>query len=131
MATIETTTIRYGGSIALKDEQFRDEVITFAAAATLLKGTLLGRVTAGGKLKAFATGASDGSEKPVAVLTYDVVAVGAGDVVARPLVKGEVNRNRLIIAADGHGNNLTPAILDQLRDYGITPVDVQQVGQTA
>jgi hypothetical protein len=59
----------------------------------------------------------------------DVEALAAGDAGARVLVEGRVNRNRLIIAADGSGVNITPAILDQLRDYGITPVDVQQVGQ--
>ena len=36
-------------------------------------GTLMGRVTTGGKLKELASGASDGSQAPVGVLAHDVV----------------------------------------------------------
>jgi hypothetical protein len=119
----------YGTAIALEGDLSRDEVLTFTAAATVLKGTLLARVTSTGKLKPFVVGASDGTQTPTNVLTYDVAATAAGDVAIRTLAKGVVNRNRLIIAADGNGNNITPAILDQLRVYGITPIDVQDVGQ--
>lgn len=119
----------YGGSIGLRDEEFRDEVIVFAGAATLLKGTIMGRVTASGKLKAWASASVDGSQIPLAVLTYEVVALAAGDIACRALVRGMVNKNRLIIAADGNGNNITTALLDQLRDYAIVPIDVQSVGQ--
>ena len=131
MATMDVTTIKYANSIAIDGDAYgsRDEVLVFAGAGTVLRGTLLGRVTATGKLKPLATAAVDGSQNAVAVLTYDVTAAGAGDVAIRALVKGQVNRNRLIIALDGNGTNITPAILDQLRDYGITPVDVALVVQ--
>jgi hypothetical protein len=127
MPTVTTTTNYYNSAIALEGEQFRDEVLLFTGAGTVAKGTILGRITASGKLKPFATGSSDGSQIPVALVTYDVTATGAGDVAARALVRGVVNRNKLIIAADGNGNNITPAIIDQLRDYGITPIDVQDI----
>lgn len=129
MANYDVTSIKYGNSIAIDNDLSRDEVLVFAGAGTVLRGTLLGRVTASGKLKPMATAANDGSQTAVAVLTYDVTALGAGDVAIRALVRGVVNRNRLIIALDGNGTNITPAILDQLRDVGITPIDVQQVGQ--
>lgn len=129
MANPTLDTNYYGSSIALAGEIFRDEIVTFTGAGTILKGTLLARVTATGKLKPFVVGASDGTQNPLAIAQYDIVAIAAGDVAARPLVKGDVNLRRLIIAADGNGNNITPAIIDQLRDYGITPIDVQQLGQ--
>jgi hypothetical protein len=131
MANYDVTTNRYGGSIALDQAVHRDEVLVFAGAGTVLKGTLLGRVTATGKLKPMATAANDGSQNAQSVLTYDVTATGAGDVAIRAMVEGQVNRNRLIIALDGNGTNITPAILDQLRNFGIVPVDVQLVGQVS
>lgn len=129
MANTTLDTNYYGAAIGLEGEISRDEIFLFAGAATLLKGTILARITASGKVKAYVAGASDGTQIPVGVLTYDITATGAGDVAGRMLVEGKVNRNRLIIAVDGNGNNITPLILDQLRDYGITPIDVQDVGQ--
>jgi len=126
-ATIDTN--YYANAIALNRSLCRDEVLVFSGAAKLLKGTILGRVTASGKLRPYAAGNNDGSQNPIAVLTYEVEALGAGDISARCLIDGEVNRNRLVIAADGNGNNITPALLDQLRDYGIVPIDVQALGQ--
>jgi hypothetical protein len=42
------------------------------------------------------------------------------------LTKGVVNRNRLSILG---GTTITEAHLDQLRDYGIDPQNVQQLGR--
>lgn len=130
MATQLLDTNQYGNAIVIGLSSVeRDEVLVFTGAATVLKGTLLGRVTASGKLKPFALGNNDGSQLAVvAVAPYDVVALGAGDVAARVVVRGDINRNRLVLGADGHGNNITPAILDMMRDYGLTPVDVQLLG---
>ena len=47
---------------------------TIAAGADLEKGTILGRVTASKKLAAYASGNSDGTENPVAVLMADAAA---------------------------------------------------------
>lgn len=124
MPTVTTTTVDTGAVIALHHEEFRDELLTFAGAGTVLKGTLLARTTATGKLTPFVVGGAGGAGVAVALLTYDVVATGAGDIAVRALVRGVVNKNRLIIHADGNGVNITNAILDGLRDYGITPVDV-------
>lgn len=126
MPNITTTNYLYSaGAIELAYGMHRDELLTFAGAGTVLAGTILARSSATNKLVPFVIGGATGSGTPVAVMTYDVTATGAGDVSVRALVKGEVNRNRLIVAADGNGNNLTNAHLDMLRDYGITPVDVQ------
>lgn len=130
MPNIETSTTYIGGGIELQDGQFRDELLTFVGAATLLKGTILARL-ASGKLVPFAPGGSGGAEIPKALLTYDVTRASAGDEPIRALVRGVVNRNRLIIAADGNGNNITASHLDALRDYGITPIDVQQLSMNS
>lgn len=50
---------------------------TIAAGADLVRGTILGRITASGKLKAYASGSSDGSQNPVAVLMEDAAAATA------------------------------------------------------
>ncbi|WP_051284381.1 head decoration protein [Desulforegula conservatrix] len=52
---------------------------TIASGADLVQGTILGRVTASGKLKAYASGSSDGSQVPVAVL-LEVAAAASADV---------------------------------------------------
>ena len=51
--------------------------LTIAAAANLVKGTVLGRISASGKLVAYASGNSDGSQNPVAVLMEDAAAASA------------------------------------------------------
>ncbi len=50
---------------------------TIGAAADLTKGTILGRITASGKMKAYASGSADGSQNPVAVLLEDAAAASA------------------------------------------------------
>lgn len=50
---------------------------TVAAGAALAKGTILGRITASRKLAAYISGATDGSQNPVAVLLEDAAAAAA------------------------------------------------------
>jgi hypothetical protein len=47
----------------------------------------------------------------------------------RVLCEGEVNRDRLIIHADGDNSNVDAVVRDQLRDFGIVPTSVQQLAQ--
>jgi len=54
---------------------------TIAAGADLVAGTILGRITASGNLKAYAAANVDGSQNPVAVL-FDDAAAAAADVKA-------------------------------------------------
>lgn len=116
------------GSVELKDGEFRDELITFAGAATLLAGCILARDSVSLKLVPFVKGGSTNNNGvPKAVLTYPVTATGAGDVGARVLVKGDVIKNRLVINADGTDANIDGNVVDQLRDYGINPVESKQL----
>jgi hypothetical protein len=128
MANITITDINVGG-IALHDEEFRDDLLVFAGDDTYAAGTILARDSVSLKLVLFVKGGSTNQNGiPKAVLTYPVSRVGAGDVKVRALVKGVVDKNRLIIDADGTGANIDNAVLDQLRDYDIVALDVAQLG---
>lgn len=84
-------------------------------------------VSADGKLVPFDPAGAGGAQVPVAVLPYEVSRTGAGNVPIRALVAGEVKKERLIIDADGDGDNITSAIIDALRSYGIVATDTQQL----
>lgn len=115
------------GSVILKDAEFRDELLIFAGAGTVVEGTILARVTASGKLTPFVIGGAGGAEIPKAILTYGVTAAGAGDESIRAGVSGSYRKERLVVDADGDGSNITNAILDQLREYGLVPIDVEEL----
>jgi len=116
------------GNVILKDGEFRDDLLTFAGAATVLEGTILARDSASLKLVPFVKGGvTNENGIPKAVVTYDVVAAGAGDVSIRDMVSGSVRAERLIINADGDGSNVDAAVLDQLRDYSLISIGVQEL----
>ena len=82
-------------------EALRDycrEVVTIAS-GTLEPGTVLGRITVGGKFAAHAPAAIDGTETAVAVLWGKADASG-GDAAAVAIVRGPaiVNRHELVFA---------------------------------
>lgn len=115
-------------NIALKQEEYGNELVTFGGAATLLPGTIMARDSVSLKLVPYVVGGSTNQNGiPKAVLCEQLVATGAGDLPTRAIILGVVNRNRLIINADGTNANLTKAIEDQLRAFGITPVVVDQL----
>ncbi len=122
-----TTTSVDTGSVALRDEQYRDETLNLASGVTVLPGTILARDSVSLKLVLFVKGGSTNQNGiPKAVLGYQLIGA-TGDNAVRTIEKGEVNKRRLIIAADGTGANIDNAVLDQLRAFGITPVDVAQL----
>lgn len=117
------------GNVILQDAQFRDDTITFAGADTFVAGTILARDSVSGNLVPFVKGgATNENGIPKAVLTYDVTAAGAGDVPARVGVAGSYRKERLVIDADGDDTNVDAVVIDQLRDYGLVPIDVQELG---
>lgn len=81
-------------------------------------------VASNGKLVPFNPAGAGGAQRPVAVLTYDVTRATSGDERIRALVAGVVNRNALIIDVDGDGDNITDAIIDQLKASAIVALDV-------
>jgi hypothetical protein len=51
--------------------------ITLASGQNLVRGTIVGRITASGKFKAYDAAATDGSQNPVGILTNPVDATTA------------------------------------------------------
>lgn len=86
-------------------------------------------VVADGKMIPFAIAGAGGAQIPIAIITFDSVATGAGNEAIRAGVAGSYRKERLIIDADGDGSNITDAILDQLRDFGLVPIDVQELNK--
>lgn len=116
------------GNVILQDAQFRDELLTFAGAATVLEGTILARDSVSLKLVPFVKGGVVNENGiPKAIVTYDVVAAGAGDETIRAGVSGSYRKERLVIDADGDASNVDAAVMDQLRDYSLVPIDVQEL----
>lgn len=68
-----------------------------------------------------------GAQFPIAVLTYDVTATGAGNVSAQVLVAGLVKKERLIVNSTQDGSLITTAHLDMLRDYSIVVQSAKQL----
>ena len=63
------------------------------------RGTVLGQITASMKYTACVKTATDGSEKPCAILVDDVDATTHGDQSGGVYLMGEFNQNRIIIDA--------------------------------
>lgn len=84
-------------------------------------------VAADGKIVPFLIAGAGGAQLPLEILTYDVTATGAGNEAIRAGISGQYRKELLIIDADGDGSNITDAILDQLRDHSLIPIDVQEL----
>lgn len=113
-------------TVQIWEPVWRDGVLTATAAQTWPAGTVLGRLTADDSYTIYASGAADGSETPVAVLTYEVVFDGAGTTPGRVLVSGHVRENDL--SAFGVGA-LTETEVEELRDYTIIARRTTQLTQ--
>lgn len=123
--TVTNNTLK---SPLLADATFRDDLLTFGGAGTVLAGTILARDSVSLKLVPFVKGGSTNQNGiPKVIITYDVVATGAGDVPVRAGVSGKYRKEKLIINADGTGANIDAAVLDQLRDYNLVPQDVTEL----
>lgn len=82
--------------IVIWEPVFEDDILIDAGGDTYLAGTVLGRITASGKLTAYESGNADGSEIPIAVLHEDTVLAAATDEPFRPIISGRVRRADLI-----------------------------------
>jgi len=116
------------GSAIVQGAEFKDELLTFAGADDLLEGTILARDSVSLKLVIFVKGGTTNENGiPKAILTYPVSASGAGDVAVRAAVAGSFRKENLVIDADGDDSNIDNAVIDQLRDYGLTPLNVDEL----
>jgi hypothetical protein len=69
--------------------------IIVSGAGALVRGTVLGQITTGGKLKTVNSGNTDGSQAPYAVLAENADA-SAADAPAPLYLTGEFDQNRLV-----------------------------------
>lgn len=123
MSNVTVTNNNVAG-LVVRDPQFRKETLTATGAVVWAMGTVLGRVTTGGKLTAYTAGASNGSQVPKFVTTSEITFTGAGDQRDTVLVGGVVRQGDLV--AHGVGA-LTSLEVDALRDYGIVAEPVAQL----
>lgn len=84
-------------------------------------------VAADGTIGLFATDGAGGLQNPNEILTYEVVVSTSGSAPIRAGVFGSYVKERLVIAADGDDSNVDSGVMDQLRDYGLTPINVQEL----
>jgi hypothetical protein len=92
-----------------------EDVTIVSGAGVLVRGTLLGRITSGGKYQTSLSGAGDGSQTPVAILAKDVDATEA-DVVAPVYVAGGFNE-RAVTFGTAHTADSVRAALRALGIY--------------
>ena len=127
MANKVVTNVDLGSSI-LDGAKFRDDTMTFAGADIMAPGTILARDSVSLKLVIFVKGgATNENGIPKVIVTEEVEATGAGDEAVRVAVEGRFRKEKLIIDADGDDSNIDAAVIDQLRDFGLTPIDVQEL----
>jgi hypothetical protein len=88
------------------------EVVTIDNGADLVAGTVLGKITVGGKYIAADQDAGDGSDAAVAILYADAAAASA-EVQAVVIVRdAEVNRDELTFHANNDAGEITELIGD-------------------
>jgi hypothetical protein len=97
----------------------RDETLT-ATIKTYPVGTLLARNTSTLKLIPFVKGGnSNGNGIINSVLTAELVATAAQDYNVSVMIAGQVDKDLLVIDADGNASNVDAAIVDELGKMGI------------
>ena len=84
------------------------------SAKTLAAGTLMGRISASGLLTPLASGATDGSQFPVGILTQDIAVAASATVSITIGVSGDVDENKLVF--DGSDDLNTVVTGRRLRD---------------
>ena len=129
MANIEITTNKARG-VVVWEPVFKDELVTFGGAGTLLAGTILARDSVSLKMVPFVKGGvTNENGIPKAVLREELTAAGAGDLSTRPIIGGQLRAGDVVIDADGDASNVDAAVEDQLRDFGVTLLTATQLAQ--
>lgn len=115
--------------VVLYEPRYEQSILIVAGAGTILAGTVLGRITASGKLTPYDAGAGDGSEVPIAVLQNERVFTGAGEVPINAIVGGQVRLSKLSVYNAGVPLALSQAEIDALRDYTILARETQELSE--
>jgi hypothetical protein len=111
-----TTTL---SKVILSNLEPRDETLT-ATIKTYPAGTLLARNTATLKLVPYVKGGTTNGNGIInSVLSAELVASAAQDYNVSVMIAGQVDKDLLIIDADGNASNVDAAIVDELAKMGI------------
>lgn len=119
-AAYTATTSTPDGLIAGNANLLVHESITLISGQNLLRGTVLGKITAGGKYNKSLSAAVDGSQTPWAILAEDCDA-SAGDKVTVAYFRGDFRADKLILGA----SHTVASIKQGLRDKQIEIINVQ------
>lgn len=117
-----TITDNDSSPLVLARAEYDERTIT-SGQGTLAKGSVMGIVSADGKLTLCDDASSDGSEVAKAVLVREVDA--SSEVTDEPvLIAGNVDADQLVFG----GDDTVDDHFDELRDVAIIPVDTQIIG---
>lgn len=119
-ASYATTVFTPDGLVAGNSDDLIAESITLISGQNCLRGTVLGKITSGGKYNKSLSAASDGSQTPFAILAEDCDASG-GDKVTLAYFRGDFRADKLIL---GTAHTLA-SIKQGLRDKNIEIINVQ------
>lgn len=96
------------------------QVTILSGQANLKRGSVLGKITSGGKYVLSLSGSSDGSQVPDLILAEDCDAT-SGDKIALAYVRGDFNANALTLGTA----HTVASITEGLRAKGITLIPAQ------
>ena len=113
-ASFSTTAYSVGGLISANSDLLYHEQLTLASGQNLVRGAVLGKVTATGKYILSASASVDGSQTPAAILVDDINA-SAGDAAVLGYTRGDFLASGLTLGA-GH---TVASVLAAFKDIGI------------
>lgn len=116
--------------LAIGLESTREKTVEMNA-SLLVRGTVLGALTANDKLKPTESGAVDGSEIPKYIALQDIDA-SVADVDTDVAAVGRFNQDALVFVKGGDTIETVESgqtFFDHLRNYGILAIDLQDLDQ--
>lgn len=123
MPVIEDTRVRLSDLLKRElDPLYCRDGVLVAAGQRLAIGTVLGRVTATGRAVPVATGATDGSERPIGVLAVNVDTTD-GEERAWVIARASVVALDSLVFGSGVAPADQPALVEALIDRGIVVRD--------
>ncbi len=105
-------------------QQLETDTGVLITGQNLVRGSVLGKITASGKLTLSLSAAGDGSEAPFAILAHDTDATAADNDSTPIYLTGDFSDNAIVLGA-GH---TAASIKDGLRNIGIFLKTPQQTG---
>lgn len=126
MANITIT--NYTIDDGIRPDKTEQHVIAGAATDTFIRGTLMGRITASAKWQVYDSGAGDGTEVVKGILLNEVDTTNGVDSPCGIMLTGEIDEHICMIDGGTQGENITKALKDAMRDYGINVMSKTECG---